>query len=280
MISSTFLQVIVIAVLTSITCVLPGIFLVLLGVSLMSDAISHAILLGIILMFMVIPNLHSPLMIIGAGLAGMATVLCTQMLVNTNKLKKDAAIGLVFPLFFSVGVILVSLYAHNVHLDVDMVLLGEIIFAPFNRFIFYGYDLGPCALWSMGIVCLLNCLLTKLFFKELQLVTFDSVAAHVLGFYPTFVYYGLMLVTSITSVVAFDVVGSIVVVALMITPAATALVISRTLSDMIKNSMLFATVSSISGCLIAYYLDVSVAGCIATCCGLVLVTVLLSSYRS
>src|SRR3989344_6639955 len=139
------IELVLVAIVTAIACALPGLFLVLRGVALMSDAISHAMLLGIILMFLVIHNLNSPLLLLGAALAGLATVLVTELLIGTHKVKKDTAIGLVFPAFFSLGIVLITLYARDVHLDTDMVLLGELAFVPFSRLIIAGYDCGPYA---------------------------------------------------------------------------------------------------------------------------------------
>jgi manganese/zinc/iron transport system permease protein len=124
-----------IACLVSVACVLPGVFLVLRGVALMSDAISHAILLGIVVSFFLVGNLHSPLLIVGATLSGLLTVFLTEWVIHTRRLKEDAAIGLIFPIFFSIGVILISKYAGHIHLDTDAVLLGELVFAPFRAYI-------------------------------------------------------------------------------------------------------------------------------------------------
>ncbi len=269
------LQIILIASLVAIASVLPGVFLVLRGVALMSDAISHAILLGIAGMFLIVQQLESPWLIIGAALAGIATVVLTEAIVQTQCLKKDAAIGLVFPLFFSLGIIIISQYARNIHLDMDMVILGELAFAPFNRLILYNIDCGPFALWSMGIIALLNITFVTLFYKELQLTTFDSSLAHILGFTPTFVYYGLMIVTSITAVGAFDAVGSIVLVALMITPPATAYLLTNRLPSMIGMSIIIGILSTISGYIFAHHFDVSIAGSMATMNGIIFLLALL-----
>ena len=100
MVNMLHIEIVVIALLASVTCCLPGVFLVLRGVAMMSDAISHAILLGIVVMFLYIQQLTSPLLIIGASVSGVLTVLCTEMIIKSKRLKQDAAIGLVFPLFF------------------------------------------------------------------------------------------------------------------------------------------------------------------------------------
>ncbi|HEX4068863.1 MAG TPA: metal ABC transporter permease, partial [Candidatus Babeliales bacterium] len=161
------IEIVTIAILAAVTCCLPGVFLVLRGVAMMSDAISHAILLGIVVMFLIIKNLTSSLLIIGASASGILTVLCTELIIKSKRLKQDAAIGLVFPLFFSVGVILVSQFARNVHLDTDMVLLGELAFTPFNRLIINNIDCGPYALWIMGAALIVNLLFVRLLYKEL-----------------------------------------------------------------------------------------------------------------
>jgi manganese/zinc/iron transport system permease protein len=264
-----------IACLTSIATVLPGVFLVLRGVALMSDAISHAILPGIVLMFFLVHNLESPLLILGAALAGIATVLITEKIIASKRLKKDSAIGIVFPLFFSVGIILISMYARNVHLDMDMVLLGELAFAPFNRLEMFGIDWGPRALWSMGTIALLNSLFVLICYKELQLSTFDPELSRMLGFTPAYMYYALMTLTSITAVGAFNVVGSIVVVALMITPPATAYLLTNHLHIMIYNSIALGITSSIGGYWLSHILNVSIAGAIATMSGILFLCALL-----
>ena len=255
------------ATIVSVACVLPGIFLVLRGVALLSDAISHAILLGIVMMFFVVGRLDSFWLVIGASLAGLATVFLTELLIKTKRVKKDAAIGLVFPVFFSLGVIALSRYADQIHLDVHSVLVGELALAPFNRLELFGLDLGPYSLWSMSIVLFLNIVFVCFFYKELKLTTFDSGLARSLGFSPTLIHYGLMTMTSLTSVVAFDSVGSILVVALMITPPATAYLLTDRLNRLIGLSILFAVLSAWFGYVLALILDVSIAGAMASMTG-------------
>lgn len=272
------LELVCIAVLTAITCVIPGVFLILRGVALMSDAISHAILLGIILMFLYTHSLHSPLLFFGAAAAGLLTVACTEAIITTQRLKKDAAIGIIFPLFFSLGVILITQYARDVHLDSDMVLLGQLAFAPFHRFTIYGIDCGPTALWTLLFILLINIFFIALYYKELMLVTFNQEYASVIGFSPTLLYYGLMSITSITAVGTFDIVGAIVVVALMIVPPATAYLITKRLLDMIRVALLLSIISALGGCLIALLFDVSIAGSIALMGGVLFLGALLGQF--
>lgn len=272
-------QILVIICLASIAAVLPGVFLVLRGVALMSDAISHAILPGIALMFLLVQRLDSPLLLVGASLAGIATVGLTELVIHYTRLKKDAAIGLVFPLFFSVGVILISQFARNVHLDIDMVLLGDVAFAPFNRLILFGVDCGPYALWALGFLACSGIVLVYLFFKELTLSIFDGTLALLSGFNPALLYYGLMIFTSITAVTVFDVVGSIVIVALMITPPAVALLMAERMQGVVIVSVVSALASGIIGYCIAHYADVSIAGSIAVANGVIFLSALLFAPR-
>jgi len=277
MISLLHLEIMMIAVLTAVTCCLPGVFLVLRGIAMMSDAISHAILLGIVVMFLLIKSLTSPLLIMGAAASGVVTVLCTQMIIKSKRLKQDAAIGLVFPLFFSVGVMLVSQYARNVHLDSDMVLLGELAFTPFNRFIWNGIDCGPSTLWVIAAALIINALFIRLLYKELVITTFDTTLATMTGFCPVLLYYGLMVVTSITAVAAFDAVGAIMVVALMITPPASAYLLTQRVSDMLIMSIVLAILAAILGYICACYADISIAGSIASMTGVLFVGALFCS---
>lgn len=257
-----------IAALTAVACALPGVFLVLRRMALMSDAISHSILLGIVLAFFVTRDLASPWLVLAAAATGVLTVSLVELLNRTQLVREDAAIGLVFPALFSVGVILISRYAGNIHLDVDAVLLGELAFAPFNRFEAFGVDLGPMALWLMGGILLLNLVFVGLFYKELKLATFDAGLAAALGFAPALVHYGLMTVVSVTAVGAFEAVGSILVVALMVAPPAAAYLLTDRLPRMIGLSALIGVASAIGGYWVAHWLDASIAGSMATVAGL------------
>ena len=256
-----------IAAVTAAACALPGVFLVLRRMALMSDAISHAILLGIVVAFFATGNIASPLLIAAAAATGVLTVSLVELLNRTRLVREDAAIGLVFPALFSVGVILISRYAGNVHLDVDAVLLGELAFAPFNRFTAGGVDLGPRTLWVMGTILLLNAVFIVALFKELKLTTFDTALAASLGFAPGVVHYLFMTLVSITAVGAFDAVGSVLVVALMIAPPAAAYLLTDRMPWMIALSVAIGVASALAGYWMSYLFDVSIAGSMATATG-------------
>ena len=159
------LQIVLIAVVTAVAAALPGTYLVLRRTALVSDAISHAILPGIVIAFFVVQDLSSPILVVAAAATGVVTVVIIEALSRTGLVAEDAAIGLTFPALFSVGVILISRWAGNVHLDTDSVLLGELAFAPFDRLLVAGHDLGPASLWSMGAILALNLIFIVVLFK-------------------------------------------------------------------------------------------------------------------
>lgn len=264
-----------IASLVAIACAIPGTFLVLRKMAMISDAISHSILPGIVVGFFITQNLNSPLLILLAALSGVLTVVVVEKIQNTKLVKEDTAIGLVFPALFSIGVIMIAKYANDVHLDVDAVLLGELAFSPFDRIYFGETDMGPRSLWVIGIILIITLTLLFLFFKELKISTFDAGIATSLGFSPAIIHYGLMSVASVTSVGAFDAVGAILVVALMIAPPASAYLLTTDLKKMISLACFFGVLSAISGYWIANILDASIAGSIATMLGIVFLIVYL-----
>ncbi|WP_347373698.1 metal ABC transporter permease [Aequorivita sp. Q41] len=273
--SNPQIEIQLIAAVVAVACAIPGVFLVLRKMALISDAISHSILPGVVIGFFITQDLNSPLLILLAALMGVITVVMVEFIQKTGLVKEDTAIGLVFPALFSIGVILISKNANDVHLDVDAVLLGELAFAPFNRFMLGGADWGPKSLWVMGSILALTICLLILFYKELKVSTFDAGIASAMGISPVIMHYGLMSISSITVVGAFDAVGAILVVALMIAPAATAYLLTTNLKKMIGLAMFFGVFSAISGYWVANLLDASISGSIATTLGVLFLTVYL-----
>lgn len=266
--SQAQLEIQLIASIVAVACALPGVFLVLRRMAMMSDAISHTVLLGIVIAFFITKSLTSPLLLVGAALMGVITVSLVELLNRTRLVREDAAIGLVFPAIFSIAVILISRFAGDVHLDTDAVLLGELAFAPFNRLRFFGLDFGPEALYTTGGILLLNILFIVLLYKELKLATFDPALAAALGFAPAFIHYALMALVSLTAVGAFDAVGSVLVVAFMIAPPAAAYMLTDRLSRMLLYSALIGIFSAVSGYWLAHWLDASIAGSMAGMTGM------------
>lgn len=257
-----------IAVIVAVACSIPGVFLVLRKMAMMSDAITHTILLGIVLAFFVVEDLNSPFLIIGATAVGVLTVYLVEILNRTKLVAEDSAIGIVFPLLFSIAIIIISKYAGSIHLDTDSVLLGELAFAPFDRLKIGGVDIGAKSIYSMGIILLINATFVGLLFKELKIATFDAGLAATLGFAPTLIHYALMTSVSITAVGAFQAVGSILVIAFMVGPPITAYLLTDDLKKMLFISAGLGAINAISGYQVAALFDVSIAGSMAMTTGI------------
>ena len=262
------LEIQIILSLVAVACALPGVFLVLRKMALISDAISHSILPGIVIGFFITQDLASPLLILMATLTGVLTVVLVEYIQKTGLVKEDTAIGLVFPALFSLGVILIARNAGDVHLDVDAVLFGEVAFAPFDRWMYNGIDMGPKSLWMIGTILSVSIIMLILFYKELKVATFDAGLAASLGFTPIGIHYGLMTISSVTTVGAFDAIGAILVVAFMIVPAACVYLLTTNLKKMLIGSSLVGVFASITGYWVAHALDTSIAGTIATVLGI------------
>ncbi|NJP06170.1 MAG: metal ABC transporter permease [Chloroflexaceae bacterium] len=272
---SVQIEVQLIAVVIAAACAIPGVFLVLRRMAMMSDAISHTVLFGIVIGFFITQDLGSPWLFVGAVLTGVLTVSLVELLNRTQLVKQDAAIGLVFPVLFSLAVILISTFAGNIHLDTDAVIMGELAYAPFDRVVWFGVDMGPRALVVGIALVLLNLAFVTLLYKELKLATFDAGLAAAAGFVPGLLHYALMGLVSVTAVGAFDAVGSILVVALMIAPPSAAYLLTDRLPRMIGLSVLIGAGSGIAGYWLARWLDVSIAGSMATMSGVFFALVLL-----
>lgn len=272
-------EIILVSIVACCCCVLPGVFLVLRGMSMMTDAISHTVLLGITIGFFLSNNINSPLLMLFAVIIGLITVWLTELLYQTKLLSKDSAIGIVFPLFFSLAIILISKFAKNVHLDVEHVIFGEIAFIPFDRFETINYDFGPKALIILFLIFLFNLIIITLYYKELKLSTLDSEYSKVIGFSPLFLNYLLMSIVSITSVGTFQSIGVILVISFMTGPALTARLLTNKLSNMIIYSLIIGAISSVIGYLLATYFDVSISGMQATTIGVIFFLVLIFSSK-
>ncbi len=263
-----------ILIMTAIACSLIGVFLVLRNLSMVADAISHSVLLGIVIAVFIVYDLSSPLLIVGASLFGLLTVLSIELLIKSGLIKNDSSVGIVFPLFFSIGVILISKYGKGIHLDVECVLMGEVIFAPFNRMMVFGVSV-PKALVIMSVIALINLIFIIVFFKELKMNTFDSEYATLSGFSAGFLLYSLMALVSFTAVSAFDSVGAILVIAFMVAPAASAYLLTKKLRNTLVLAVIIAIFDAIIGFYISIKLNLSMAGITAFVMGIVFVIILL-----
>ena len=251
---------------TAVACAILSPFLVLRKLSMVSDAISHSVLLGIVIAFFIVKDVGSPFLIAGAALFGVITVFVVEFLSGTGLVKNDDAVGIVFPMFFALAVVLITKFARNVHLDTDIVLMGEVIIAPLNRVEFIGISI-PKALVQMGILLLINLLFIIIFFKELKITTFDRGFAKLAGFSSVALFYALMTLSSLTAVTAFDAVGAILVVSFLITPGAAAYLVSKDLKVMIAISVGYAVINSSIGYVLSLLMNISMSGMTATVAG-------------
>ncbi|TCZ80938.1 metal ABC transporter permease [Paenibacillus albiflavus] len=270
------LWIILTGIVVSCACSLVGCFLVLRKMSMIGDAISHAVLPGIVIAFLISGSRDSFIMLIGASIIGLLTVFLIQTFKQSG-VQGDAAIGVVFTALFAVGVVLVSLYTRDIDLDLDCVLYGEIAYIPWNTLVIGGMDLGPMAIWQVGSVFLLSILVIALFFKQFKLCSFDAAMAAAVGIPVVLFHYVLMGLVSLTTVASFESVGAILVVGMLIVPASTAYLLTERLGAMIGISMIISVLSSVLGYYTAYILDASIAGSMMSVAGILFVLAVLFS---
>ena len=278
LLSNSDATVIAVGALVGVASSLVGTFLVLRGSSLLSDAISHSVLLGIVLVYLVTGDQYSPFFVAGAAAVGLLTVFLTERLARSGRVKADAAIGLVYPFLFAIAVVLINVFARNVHIDTDAVLLGEIGFSWLDTTLIGGVRV-PSTLLTLGVVTLLNTVFVTVFYKELKVTTFDPGLAAALGFSPTLLYYLLLGLTSVTAVTAFDAVGAVLLVAFVIVPPAAAYLLTDTLWKMLVLGAGMAVASSVLGYVTAIWLDVSIGGTMALWTGVFLLAAFLLGPR-
>ncbi len=236
--------------------------------ALIGDAISHAVVPGIALAFLITGTRDVLPMVLGAGVLGVVTVALVELFTRSERLREDASIGVTFPALFAIGVILIARYADAIDLDLDCVLYGEIAYAPWDTLTWGGHVLGPKALWVSGATLLLDAALVLLLYKELKLTAFDPRLAAALGFSPVLAHYLLMSAVSVTVVGAFESVGAILVVAMLIVPPAAAHLLTDRLWLMLVLAVALGVGAAAGGYGLARALDCSIAGAMATVAGL------------
>ena len=257
--------------LVAVSCGLLGAFLILRKMAMVGDAISHSVLPGIVLAYLVAESRAMAPMLIGAAALGVLTTVIIEWLYRSARLQSDASIGITFTWLFALGIILISAFAGQVDLDQDCVLYGEIAYVPLDLwFLADGRSLGPVAVWMSGGVLLLILLMIGLGYKGLQLTTFDPGFAAALGISTSFWHYLLMSAVSLTTVVSFESVGAILVVAFLIVPPATAYLLTDRLPVMLGLTVLFGLLSAAGGYYLAVWLNGSIAGAMAVVAGLLL----------
>lgn len=277
-----------VAVLGSIcaaACALPGTVLVLRRQSMMSDAISHTVLPGLAIAFIITLSRDPLPMFFGAAVVGLLTAFAVQWVQKLGRMDAGAAMGVVFTSLFAVGLLLLSNDTlQNVDLDPGCVLYGNIDTAAAN--IVLSDTLLPREIWTNGGVLLLNTLLFVVFYKEFKLTAFDPALADSLGVSSRFMHYLLMAMTAVTTVVAFETVGSVIVIAMFIVPAAAAYLLTDRFGLMLVFAVVFAVACAALGTLAATavpawfgYRETVSAGAMATVAGLLFIAVWLTAPR-
>lgn len=222
-------SIVMIGAISGVACALPGVFLLLRRMSMMGDAISHAVLPGLAIAFLITSNRDPYVMLLGAAVVGVLTAVFTQWIHAAGRVDEGAAMGVVFTVLFAMGLILIVQAAYHVDLDPGCVLYGAIESAPLDRLNFAGLA-APRAVWINGAALALNAGLIFALYKEFRISTFDPTLATTLGINATFMRYLLMTLVAMTTVAAFETVGSILVIAMLIVPAATARLLSARLA--------------------------------------------------
>lgn len=256
---SSDLVILLTAGLTATACGLLGPFLVLRRNALMSDAVAHAVLPGIVVAFLIFQT-RAPLPIVaGAAVFGIICVLIIDALRATGLVKWDAAIALVFPTLFALGVIGISTYASGVHLDLDSTIYGEIAFAPFLSLDLLGAELPRTVVLGGGAVAA-NLIFVALLWRKLKTTSFDPQYAQAVAVSPARLSRMLLVAVAITAVISFESVGAILVVTLLIVPAAAAHLLTDRLTAMIGLTVVIGWISAFAGFSLASAADASIAG--------------------
>lgn len=245
--------------LVTTACGLVGNYLILRRMALMGDAVSHSVLPGLVIAFLLTNSRGTLAMFLGALVAGIAATVLIEAIHRKTRVKQDAAMGIAFSTLFAIGVLLVSLYSEHVDLDAECVLYGEIAFVPLEPFVTWlGLNLGPVSMVRMAVVLLVVVGLIVGFYKELLVASFDEALARATGVNPTWVHYGLMAVLSVVIVSAFESVGAILVIAMLILPGATASLLTDRLVVMHGIAVVHAALSSWLGVSLGVWLECSI----------------------
>lgn len=276
----------VVGVLTSVSCALLGNFLVLRRQALIGDAVSHVVLPGIVLAFVVTGTIDAGPMLLGAGIAAVVSLVLIEVIRRAGRVEPGAAMGVVFTAMFAAGVLLLEQTdTRSVHLDVEHALYGSLESIVWFAGEGWGSLLDPAALADMppqvgrlALALLAVVIFIATFWKELFIGTFDPGFAATVGARPGLVGLMLAVMVAVVAVMAFDAVGAIIVVAMFICPAGAARLMTNCLLPQLLWSVIFAIAAAVSGYVAAafapswfgYTDTVSAAGMVAAMSGVIL----------
>ncbi len=247
--ASDELQILVLAGV-AISASLVGAFLILRNITMLANALSHTILLGIVLAFLITikqagDSFFQPIdmrvMLIAAILTGLLTTFLTEAIMKFTKLQQDASIGIVFTTLFALGIVIATLFTRNAHIGTEVV--------TGNVDALHIHDLK-----LIYIILTINVVLFIIFFKEYKLTTFDPILAKALGFSTLFFNYLLMIQVSFTTIGAFRAVGVLMVLAFIVGPPLTARLFTHQLHNLLFLSIAFGSLASLLGVATARHL--------------------------
>lgn len=259
----------------AINCGLLGAFLLLRRMAMVGDAISHAVLPGIVMAYLISGSRHAVFMLAGAAAFGLLTSYLIEAFKRKARLQADASIGITFTFLFAVGVVLVSAFSGNIDLDQDCVLYGDIAYVPFDLFYIGDASFGPTPVWLQAgnLALVLGVLL--LGFRGFLITGFDQEYAGSLGIQTGRWHYLLMGMVSLTVVLSFSAVGAILVVAFLVVPPATAYLLSSRMRPMLWLTALFGMLSATGGFYLAVWWKSSISASMAVMAGILFAVVFL-----
>ena len=258
------LQIVFMGIMVSLSCGLVGCFVVVRRMALLGDAVSHGILPGIVIAYLLTGSLSVGPLWIGACIAGLGCGACIEWLRTQTPLREDAAMGLTFTSFFALGIVLLSVQGEDVHLDPACILYGEIGLTPLApKLELWGLPCGNQALWSMGIVCLTTMISAIVFYKFLLVTSFDCSLARSLGMPVVWIQYGLMLLLALVVVASFESVGVILVLAMMILPPVSSAFLFHRLPSILMCCLPLSIFYSVAGLQLAYSMNFPISASMA-----------------
>ena len=242
--------IVVITSLVAMTCAIPGSFLLVRRQSMLGDAVSHAVLPGIAIAFLVSGTRDGGWMLAGAMVAGLATAMLTQVLRGAGGVDRGAALGVVFTTLFALGLVLIVQVADSVDLDPSCVLYGQVELAPLDVVVLRGMEVPRAIPWLLGVFAF-TFVGVQVIWKELLVASFDPATAAAQGPRPILMQQVLMVLVAAGCVVAFEAVGSILVVSLLVAPAAAARLVTDRLRPMMLVAMSIGVLAAVGGHLTA-----------------------------
>ncbi|MBY0232198.1 MAG: metal ABC transporter permease [Gemmataceae bacterium] len=275
--SAALVWMIVLASLAGAACALAGCYLVLRRMSLLGDAISHAVLPGLVVAFLLTRQLGGWPMLLGALAAGLLVPLLTEAVHRAAGVPEDAGLGVVFTSLFAAGVLLLNL-APGADLDPGCVLYGQLVLAAGDKDPWLGVEV-PRSAPTLALALLLVAGFLALAWKEVKLTAFDAALAAALGL-PWFIHHAMLALVATVTVASFEAVGSILVVAMLVVPPVTAQLLTERFGRMHLLAALVAVLSAVSGVLLAARWNTSVPGMMAVMAGVQLMLAWLLAPRS